>query len=491
MVAEALAGLPPGADYLMSALALAFLSGAVLLVLGVARLGALANLIGHPVLSGFVSAAAIVIVASQLPSLLGVTAPGAGEAAQASGWSQAFRELNAATLALGLFSIAVLLASGRPLERALGALGAPDIARAVARTAPLAVLAVTTLVVGTMGLDRSHAVAVVGTLPRGLPPLGFNCPGWSALAALLPSAVLIALIGYIESVSMAKTLANRRRQTIDPNQELLALGASNLASAVSGGMPVAGSFSRTLVNFEAGARTQGAALLTAALVGAVAWFFTPLFAHVPKAALAAIIIVAVVKLIDVKAAVSAWYYDRSDGLVLLATAAVVLAIGIEVGLTAGVVLSLLLYIRRASRPHLAVLGRVPGTEHFRNVERYPDARTEPDLLLLRVDEHLSFANVVYLEQMLMEQVARAPRLRHLVLVCSGINGIDFSALEMLIKVTGSLREAGVTLHMAEVKGPVMDRLKRTELLERMAPGRVFLSTHQAVQALAGAGGKAE
>ena len=248
-------------------------------------------------------------------------------------------------------------------------------------------------------------------------------------------------------------------------------------------MPVAGGFSRTMVNFHAGARTQAAAIVTALLVAVVALFFAPLLAHVPKAALAAIIIVAVSRLIDLRTALAAWQYDRHDGVVLVATAAGVLLLGIELGLTSGMVLSLLLYIWRASRPHLAVLGRLPGTEHFRNVKRYQNLETWPHLLLLRVDEHLSFANSAYLEQLLMEHVARAPALKHMVLVCSGINGIDFSALEMLMRLVSSLKEAHVTMHLAEVKGPVMDKLRETGLPVLLEPGRVFLSTHEAVEAL--------
>jgi SulP family sulfate permease len=308
-------------------------------------------------------------------------------------------------------------------------------------------------------------------------------PGVEAIAALSPAAALIALVGYVESVSIAKTLAHRRRETIDPNQELLALGGANFAAALSGGMPVAGGFSRTMVNYNAGARTQAAAIVTAVLVGLVALLFTPALKHVPKAALAAIIIVAVSRLIDVRGALAAWRYDRHDGLVLLATAAGVLGLGIEIGLAAGLALSLFAYIWRASRPHLAELGRLPGSEHFRNVRRYDSLQTWPSILLLRIDEHLSFANSAYVEEVLMERVAHRPQVEHLVLVASGINGIDVSALEMLHKLAHSLREAGVTLHLAEVKGPVMDRLKHTALIRDLAPGRVFLSAHEAVEML--------
>jgi SulP family sulfate permease len=485
MVAQALAHLTPGGDYIASALALALLAGAFLLVLGVLRLGLLANFLSHPVLSGFTSAAAVIIILSQLPSLLGMHVPKSLPLGDAPTLLfEALRNINLATLGLGGLSVALLLLSGLPLERALTRIGAPrERAGVIGKMAPLAVVLVTTLLVAQFGLDSAQGVAVVGALPTGLPRVGFDFPGLEMLTQLLPAAMLIALVGYVESVSIAKTLANRRRQIIDPNQELLALGGANLVAAASGGMPVAGGFSRTMVNFDAGARTQGAAILTALLVGTVALFFTPLLAHVPKAALAAIIIVAVAKLIDVHAAVETWRYDRNDGLVLVATATGVLVLGIEVGLTAGLVLSLLLYIWRASRPHVAELGRLPGTEHFRNVDRYDDLEIWPELLLLRVDEHLSFANSAYLEERLMERIAHKADLRHLVLVASGINGIDVSALEMLTKLVSSVRDAGITVHLAEVKGPVMDRLKHTELIEQLAPGRVFLSTHEAVQAL--------
>jgi SulP family sulfate permease len=485
MVAQALAGLPAGANHLSSALLLALLGGVVLLALGVARLGMLANFLSHPVLSGFTSAAAVIIVLSQLPSLIGLSLPARVPlAGLPAALGDGLARLNLPTLGLGVLSVALLLLAGSPLERALTATGISR-ARAgvITKTAPLAVVAITTALVAGFSLDVQHGVAVVGTLPEGLPIFALEIPTWSSVAQLAPAATLIAIVGYVESVSIAKTLANRRRQAIDPNQELLALGAANFAAAVSGGMPVAGGFSRTMVNYNAGACTQAAAIVTAVLVGAVALFFTPLLAHVPKAALAAIIIVAVSKLIDLRTAVAAWRYDRNDGAVLVATAAGVLLLGIEAGLTAGVVLSLLLYIWRASRPHLAVLGRLPGSEHFRNVKRYQDLETWPDLLLLRVDEHLSFANSAYLEQVLMEHVARAPKLKHLVLVCSGINGIDFSALEMLTKLISSLKDARVTLHLAEVKGPVMDKLRATGLLALLEPGRVFLSAHEAVEVL--------
>jgi sulfate permease, SulP family len=488
MVAHALADVPAGPEYVASALLLALLGGILLIALGVLRLGLLANFLSHSVLSGFTSAAAIIIILTQLPYLLGMALPRQLAVVDIPGaMLDAIAHLNVATLALGALSVALLLLSSRPLERALAWLGATQAhAGAIGKTAPLVVVLVTTVLVAALQLDTVHGVAVIGTLPAGLPALGIALPGLEVVGGLLPAAALIALVGYVGSVSIAKTLANRHRETVDPNQELIALGGANLAAAVSGGMPVGGGFSRTLVNYGAGARTQAAAVVTAVLVGAAALLFTPALAQVPKAALAAIIIVAVSGLIDVRGALAAWRYDRHDGVVLLATLIGVLAAGIEAGLMLGVVLSLLLYVWRASRPHVAELGRLPGSEHFRNINRYANLETWPQILLLRIDENLSFANSAFLEETIMERVAHKPRLEHLVLVASGINGVDLSALETLAKLTQSLRSAQVTLHLAEVKGPVMDRLKHTALIKGFAPGRVFLSAHEAVETLGAA-----
>jgi len=485
MVAQALGSLPSGVNPFAAAALLALLGGAVLLALGLLRLGWLANFLGHPVLSGFTSAAALLIIASQLPALVGVRWPAE------TGWSgllpavaEAAPTVRAPTLLLGLLAASVLLLSGRPLERLLQVAGATRRSSALAgRAAPLLVVVCGTLAVVALSLDAGHGVAVVGAVPAGLPELALPWPGKDVALRLLPAATLIALVGYVESVGMARTLANRRREAIDPNQELIGLGAANLGAAFSGAMPVAGGLSRNMVNYQAGARTQGAALVTALLVAVVVFAFTPLLAHVPRTVLAAIIIVAVARLVDVRALRDAWRYDRSDAAVMLATALGVIGLGIEVGLMAGIVLSLLATVWKASRPHVAELGRLPGSEHFRNVHRYRGLETWPSLLLLRVDEHLSFANSHWLEQYFAQSVAAHPGVRHVVLVANAVNGIDTTALEMLERLALSLREAGVTLHLAEVKGPVMDRLKRSSLLASMAPGRVFLSAHEAVQEL--------
>jgi sulfate permease, SulP family len=482
MVAYALQGLPPGTDPIAAALVLALLSGVILLGMGALKLGVVANFLSHPVLSGFTTAAAIIIVLTQLPSLAGLQLP--------EGWRPAdlplllsHASLHPVTLLIGICSAALLLATGRPLQRALIAIGLnPLRAGIVSRTGPLIVVLLATVVVTLGGFAGSDQVAVVGAIPGGFPVLGLQFPSLEFTLRLLPAAFFISLVGYVESVSIAKVLASRRRERIDPNQELIGLGAANAAAAIAGGMPVAGGFSRTMVNYGAGARTQLASIITAALVALVTVFFTPLLENVPRAALAAIIIIAVVKLIDVRGAMAVWRYDRVDGAVFALTVAGVLAIGIEAGLALGIAASLASFAWRAARPHVAVIGRIRGSEHFRNVRRH-EVETWSHIVFIRVDENLTFANTAYLESAISAEVSGRPELEHVVLVMSSVNAIDSTAFETLERLFEALREAGVTVHLSDVKGPVMDRLEGTGFLKAMEPGRVFLSAHLAAEAL--------
>lgn len=483
MVATALGQHATPETYLANALALALLSGGVLLLMGWLRLGVLVSLLSHPVLSGFTSAAAVVIIASQLPQLTGLSL--GAFAGLASPWQFSVQP---AVLALGALSVAALLLLGRPLEWALIRTGmAPERARLLGRGGPLAVVLLATGLALVPGIQP--LIPVVGAIPAGLPSLDAGFLAGVAWSGLLPSAVLIALVGYVESIAIAKSLAHRRREAIDANRELLALGAANLGAAFSGGMPVAGGFSRTMVNFNAGARTQMAGLITALLVGLVALTLTGVLQYVPKAALAAIIIVAVARLIDLAALKEAWRYDRLDAAVILATFAGVLLLGIEHGLLAGMGASLVLYVWRSREPHIAVLGRVPGSEQFRNVVRHR-VETADEVLLARVDENLNFANAEFLEARLADLARERPELRHLVLIGSGVNHIDTSALSALEKLIVALGQAGVTLHLAEIKGPVRDSLERSALPGLLAPGRIFASPHEALTELVGPAGAA-
>lgn len=484
MVASALGSSSLEGEYLTNAIVLAIESGLILLVFGLLRLGGLVNFLSHPVLSGFTSGAAVIIVISQIPQLTGLTvAKNAGPGETLSALGSQLSNIELATILLGVLSIVVLILSGKPLVGLLHRLHIkPVIATAISKTGPLFVVLASMVAVVVLGLAESKAVAIVGDIPAGLPSFNLNFLNATTWKDLLPMAILISLVGYVESVSIAKVLASRHRQKINANQELFALGTANLAAGLSGTMPVAGGFSRTMVNYAAGANTQVAAIITAMLIGVSTLFLTPLFANMPKAALAAIIVVAVYPLIDIRNLIETWRYDRADAIVLLATFIGVLAVGIEEGLGIGLLLSLILYLRRTGNPHIAILGRVPGTEHYRNVLRHK-VETWPELLLIRVDENLYFANAGFVEDFIMSELAQRPQVKHLVLIGNAINYIDSSALESLEKLAKSLRDAGVIVHLAEIKGPVMDRLKEVSFIDKLAPGRVFFRIDEAVKIL--------
>lgn len=487
MVAEALAApeVQQHGSAVSNALVLAFECGVILLVMAGLRLGSLVNFLSHPVLSGFTAGAAVLIILTQIPPLLGIgSSPSTASYEIANFIYDEVRAFKPATLILGLASIVLLAFAAGPLRKWIARVSGSEWTALLVRGAPLVVVFLAMAAVIGLDLDRMHGVSTVGLIAPGLPRPYFAVPPLGTWLALFPSAALIALISYVESVSMAKVVANRRRQRIHENQESAALGAANIIAAFTAGMPVAGSFSRTMVNFTSGARTQLASIVAAVAIGLTLLLFTPWFERLPKAALAAIIVIAVVPLIDVKSVRALWRYQRSDASVLLLTFAGVLILGIEVGLIIGLVVSLLFHIWRTSHPHVAEVGRIRGTEHFRNVQRYA-VETWPNLALIRVDESLSFANIGVVEDFIMAYVAKHPRAQHLVLVCSAINHIDSSALEAIERLFMNLREAGVIVHLAEVKGPVLDALERVGLPARLAPGRIFFRTTDAVQTFGG------
>lgn len=477
-------------DAVAIALVLALLSGVILLLMGLARFGFLVNFLSHPVISGFTSAVAMVIGFSQVKHLLGLDIPRGHLITDtiAAVLAQA-RDINPATVAIGGTAILLLLLSRGPLGQLLARAGLPaSIAGSATKAGPLLVVVLGTLAVWGFGLDHETAVGaavgIVGEIPAGLPSVTAPHFDASLWRAALPAALLISFVGFLESVSVAKSLASKRHQKIDADQELLALGMANVGAAFTGAYPVAGGFGRSVVNFAAGANTQLASLITAMLMGVTVLFLTPLFHFLPKAVLAAIIMVAVFGLLDVQAFGKAWRYNKADAASMLATFGTVLTLGVEIGIVAGAALSIVLYLWRTSRPHMAIIGRVGESEHFRNVERH-EVRTWPDILAVRIDESLYFANTAYLEDRLLAEAADRPALRHLVLVFSAVNFVDASALESLEHLIDRMQDYGVIVHLAEVKGPVMDRLERTDLPHRMGGGRIFLSTHQAMDALSG------
>lgn len=472
--------------YLDAAITLAALSGVMLAVLGFLRMGFLANLLSHPVISGFITASGILIATSQLKHILGVSAGGDNWPEMLGGLADAIGTINPWTLAIGIPATLFLFWVRKGLKPSLVKLGlAPRAADIAAKAGP--VIAVVATILAAIGLNlEDRGVNLVGAIPQGLPPFALPSTDLGLIGQLWVPALLISIIGFVESVSVAQTLAAKRRQRIAPNQELIGLGASNIASAFSGGYPVTGGFARSVVNFDAGAETPAAGAYTAVGIALAGLFLTPLLYSLPIATLAATIIVAVLSLVDLKTPGQLWNYSKADFAAHMATIAITLLAGVELGVIAGVGVGLLLYLWRASRPHAAIVGRVPETEHFRNVDRH-QVFTVPHILSIRIDESLTYLNARWLEEYVLEQIADRPEVRHVILMCSAVNEIDASGLESLEAINHRMIDAGIGLHLSEVKGPVMDRLKRTHFVDELN-GQVFLSQNRAFRELATKGG---
>jgi SulP family sulfate permease len=470
--------------YVAGAMVLALLSGVALFLFGALRLGFLAQLMSRPVLSGFTSGAGLMILIGQFGPLLGMRLQGDTALLQLLSLLQGWRNINIATVLVGAGALALLLFAkyaGPGLLQRLGL--SANTAGIVARLSPMVVVLLAVALMTIMDLDQAHTIAVVGAIPAGLP-----IPDFAALAhvpwhELVVPALLIGLIGFIGSLSMAQSLAIRRRERIDADAELRGVGAANIASGLSGGFPVAGGFARSVVNFAAGAQTPLAGIVSALLMAVLLLAGgTGLLARLPLAVLAATIIAALASLVDVPEFRRAWRYDRSDAFIMLVTIASVVGLGVERGVLIGIGLSLMTLLWRTSNPFIAEIGRVPGTEHFRNVERYR-VETLPRVLTLRVDEQLFFGNIGALEQRIWRSLEQRPELGHVLLVLSSVGAIDTSAMETLREVNADLLRRGVHLHLAEVRGPVLDRLHRSPLPAELG-GQIHMSVHRAFVALA-------
>ena len=460
---------------------LAFLSGGMLLLMGLLRLGFLANFLSHPVISGFISASGLLIALSQMKTLMGVKAEGHNFVDLLMALMQQASQVHLLTLMVGIAATAFLFWVRKGLKPLLMRVGlSPKIADITAKTGPVAAIAVTTLL--AWWLDwQAQGVKLVGTVPQGLPPLTTPVWDWALWQELWVPALLISVVGFVESVSVGQTLAAKRRQRIEPDQELVALGASNLSAAFSGGFPVTGGFARSVVNFDAGAVTPAAGVFTAVGITLASLFLTPALYYLPQATLAATIVVAVLSLVDFGILKSTWRFSKIDFIAVATTLLATLLVGVESGLVMGVVVSLALFLFRASRPHIATVGLVPGTEHFRNVLRH-EVRVSPKLVCLRVDASMFFANARGVEDRINAEVAARPELEHVLLQCSAVNDIDASALESLEAIATRLKDSGISLHFSEIKGPVMDKLNTTAFFEHLH-GQVFLTNYQAIQAL--------
>jgi len=462
---------PGSAHYIQLAAWLSLSSGLLIAICGLARLGFLSQLLSRPVVSGFVSGSAVLIMVSQTKFILGVEVHGNSTGQTLRLLAQQVPNTNEVTLMLGLASIAALTAARVGLKQW----------PVWMRLSPLLVLLVTTVVVSSLDLDSKYAVAVVGAIRLEGMSQVFSLPELASLQALAGPTLLISFIGMVQCITMAQALAVKRRERIDANRELTGLGAANIAAAFSGGMPVGGGLSRSAINVAAGAQTPLAGVVSGLSMVVLILMGTEWLTKLPLAVLAASIVVAAWGMIDVRALRQAWGYDRADAIAWLGTALGVLALGLDTGIAMGIGLSLATLLWRSSAPHIAALGRLPGTSTFRNVARY-ETETLPHALLLRIDESLFFGNLQAVEARLSQELGQSEQIEDVVLVMTAVNRVDTSAMEVLADINRDLHERGIKLHFAEVKGPVQDRLIHTELWTGLS-GQVFHSVSEAFQTL--------
>ncbi|KXB32301.1 hypothetical protein AT959_00950 [Dechloromonas denitrificans] len=473
---------PGSAEYILLAAVLSLFSGLMLLACGVLRLGFLSQLLSRPVISGFISGSAVLIIISQMKYLLGIAPQGRSSAELVVDLLGKLADSHGPTVLIGLLALAALAFARHGLGGLLGrlGLGAPR-AAFIGRLMPLVVVLFGTLAVVWLDLDRTRGVAVVGAVVAGIPGFEFFLPGYESIKLLIVPAFVMTLIGMVQGITMAQALAIKRRERVDANAELVGLGAANVVAAFYGGMPVGGGLSRSAINVAAGAQTPLASLVSAlamigVLAGAAHWF-----ERLPLAVLAASIMMAAWSMIDLQALRQAWAYDRADAMALLGTAGGVLLLGLETGIGLGIVLSMATLLYRVSTPHIAVVGRLPGSEHFRNVERYA-VETIPGVLFVRIDERLFFGNLGAVEMRINQELERIGEARDLVLVMSAVNLMDTTAVEVFAELNQDLAERGIRLHLAEVRGPVQDRLQRSALWSSLS-GQVFLSANAAFEQL--------
>ena len=436
---------PRTPQYISLALLLALMVGVLQLAIGFLRMGFITNFISHPVLRGFIYASAVVIALSQVEHLLGTPISGEHSTVEVVlEHARRIEETNPWTLAVGLGSLAALVVLGKALPRV---------------PVSLVVVAVATLVVYLFGLDEK-GVDVVGEVPGGLPDLSLPALDLEAARRLASSAAVVAFVGFIESISVAKAIAAREKYKIDSNQELRALGLANVSAAFFSGFPVAGSFSRTAVQYQSGGRTQLASIATALLVLLVLLFLTPLFYYLPSAALAAVILVAVYKLLDFEEARRVFRIRRIDGYAMLITFVLTLLVGVEQGIILGAAFALLAFLRRTAYPHIAELGYVEEKDAFLGLESFPEAKIIPEALIVRFDARLYFANVPFLEEWLLKEVADRPDLKWIFIDCRGVNGIDVTAIEGLEDLISGYKSRGIEVIFTHMKLPVRERLEK-------------------------------
>lgn len=464
---------------LQSAVILSAESGVIMLLMAICRMGGLVNFISQPVLTGFTSGAALLIIQNQLPLTLGLTLPHCG--IELNCYEIYFQDTNSTTLFTSLIALTILLFFKAPLAVLLQKIGASaTLINALTKCGVIVAVILTTLIV----LYGQLNVEVIGKIPAGFPMLNVDFIDFVKWKVLLPSAIFIALISYVNSIAIAKIMASTRGEKIEPNQELLALGLANFSAAISGGMNVAGGFSQTMVNAAAGARTQIATVIAALFLMITVVFFSEIIQNIPKAVLAVIILVAIVPLVKIKSVFHSLHYDKGDGIAEAMTLLGVLVLGLEEGLTLGIFLTFISYLRKTSHPHIAVLGRIPNTPYFRNIKNHcmDDLESWENLLLVRIDENITFANINFIDDFIDAELKAAPQVKHIVLVFTSVSDIDMTALQALEQLNLNLKNRGISFNLAEVKHFVLVKLERSHLFVQLN-GQVFFDTQEAVNKL--------
>lgn len=471
------------AAYVTFSLTLALCLGVVFLLMGVLRLGFIVNLLSQPVLAGYVNAAALIIIFSQIQNITGISTERTSRGHELLLLPlQQFNELNLTTLAIGLTSLGLLAYFRGPLEAQLRWLKWPEmLVFIVTRSGPLIAIIITTLFVYSLQLNERAGVRIIGDIPSGFPPLGLGPFDFSEITMILPGAIAIAFVGFMEAISTAKSLTAKDRHPLDPNQELIAMGAANIAGAVSGGMAGTTSISRSAVNYAAGAKTGLSSVIAAVFVGLAVTFFTPLFFYLPQATLAAIIMIGVANLVDSRAVGRFSRYSKGEPIPFIVTFLGAFFLGIEAGIAAGIFFSGAVQLYRTSRPPIVRLERVWNTESYADAKRY-DTQPIKRVLIMRVDASLYFANAQYLDRFLNEAIATFDDTQYLILTCSAINTLDGSAIEILVDLTHDFEKRDVQVYFAEMKDRVRERVDRVNFSDRVGRPRFFATTHEAVLA---------
>ena len=455
--------------YIEAACLLAVMVGIISLILGLFRFGFLIQLISHPVIKSFLIASALLIALGQFKFLLDIPLQTNNIPEFIGSLVNNFHHISFLSVGVSLAAISILVFLPKWVRSDF-----------LNKTIPLLLVLSSIIVVYAFNLDQ-HGLKTVGIIPTGLPSFHFPTWNFDLVQKLLPSAFMIAMISFVESLAIAQATALQKRDDLNSNQELIALGLANIAAGINMGFAVSGSLSRTVVNSDAGAKTPMSGVMSSLLMIAVSLYFTSFFQNLPLTILAATIFVSIWKLVSFLPFFETWKYSKADGLAMWATFLGVTCIDISTGLVIGIILTFILLLWRISRPHIAVIGLVEGTQHFRNVSRY-DVLTTETIASFRIDENLNFLNAHVLKGYIITELSHNPQIQHVVINCSSISNIDLSAVEMLEELNGELLQLGIQLHLSEVKSPVMDRLNSSRLIN-MLSGKIFLSHYQAIQTL--------